>query len=192
MTTRRKWVLGSVTCMVVVLAIAGYQFDTQYEMGQIVLPWQKTRRRMRAARSMFGGNSGSRFVKFMLNNDPEETEARERRNRAACDKLRAAWIGYIDRCVEAKEAERARVHAEAEDLVTHGLPEAVRVCDASQASAVGPPDEQVDSCIAFFKSGTCDILDYSPNDLVIGEMDVMMKKPTRPQPHLQACPLLFL
>ena len=184
--------LGSLACMVVVLAVAGYQFETQYEMGQIVLPWQKTKRRLRAARYLFGGNSAGRFVKFMFNNDPEETEARERRNRAVCDKLGAAWIDYIDRCAEAKAPERARVRAEIEDLVTHGLPEAVKVCDPSQASAVGPPDDQVASCIAFFTSGTCDILDYAPNDLVVGELDVMVKKSTRPQPHIQACPLLFL
>src|SRR5262245_17805174 len=117
--------------MLVVLAVVGYQFDTQYEMGQIVLPWQKTRRRLRAAYSMMGGNSGSRFVKFRINDDPDEAEARARRNRAACEKLGPAWIDYVVRCAEAKEPERARLRADIENAVAHALPEMVPVCSES-------------------------------------------------------------
>jgi len=191
MTTRRKWLLGSVACMFVVLAVAGYSLETRYEMGQMSFPWQKTRRRLIAARRMLGNFGGSRFVKFKINDDADEREARERSNRAACAKLGAAMTDYFVRCSEAKEPELASVRTEMEDRVTHALPKAVPICSETQASEIGPPEEELDSCAAFFASGTCDILDYAENELALGTLDMMVKKPTRPQPHLAACPFLF-
>ncbi|HMF44186.1 MAG TPA: hypothetical protein VKQ32_26120 [Polyangia bacterium] len=194
MTTRRKWVLGSIAFMLAVLAVAGYTLETRYAMGQmgeVVFPWQKARRRLRAARVMTSGE-GSRFVKFRVNDDPGEREARVRRNGAICDKLTGAWTDYFVRCLEPKDPERPRVRAELQDLVSHAVAVNVSVCSEAQADTIGPPDEQVDSCIAFFTSGMCDLLDYAPDELAISTMDVMIKKPNRPQPHIEACPFLFL
>ena len=191
MTTRRKWVLGSVACVLVVLAVAAYQFETQYEMGKVAFPWQTARRRLIAERRMFGGMSGSRFVKFKIDDDADEREARERSNRVACEKLGAAMTGYFVRCSEAKEPDLASVRADWQDQVTHALPKVVTVCSETQASNIGPPEEEFDSCVAFFTSGTCDVLDYGENELALGTLDMMVKKPTRPQPHLVACPFLF-
>src|SRR5262245_6314938 len=197
MTTRRKWLLGSVGFMLAVLAVAGYTFETRYEMGEVAFPWQKSRRRLIAARTMFDPHKslqggGGRFVKFFLaNDDDEKREARERKNRALCNTLTTAWTDYFVRCIEAKGDERERIRAEMQDLTTHAVHDKVSVCDEVYVSEQGPRDEQFDSCIAFFTSGTCDILDYPWMELAVSTVDLMVKKPTRPQPHMEACPLLY-
>ena len=195
MTTRRKWLLGSVVCMLVVLGVAGYTLETRYEMEEISFPWQKTRRRVIAARRMFDPHKslpgGGGFVKFLLDKDDEDREALGRKNRATCDKLGAAWTEYFVRCSEAKDSDRARIRAEMQDLVKHRLPEKVLVCSEAQAETEGPPDAEWNACVAFFASGTCEILDYDWMELAVSTHDMMVKKPTKPQPHMEACPLLF-
>jgi hypothetical protein len=197
MTTRRKWLLGSIGFMLAVLAVAGYTFETRYEMGEVSFPWQKSRRRLIAARRMFDPHKslqggGGRFMKFLINDDDDERrEARARKNRSMCDRLTTAWTDYFVRCIEPKGDERERVRAEMQDLVTHAVPETVWVCSELQAPNEGPPGEQFDSCVAFFASGTCDILDYEWMELAVSTHDVRVKRPTKPQPHMEACPLLF-
>ena len=198
MTTRRKWLLGSIGFMLAVLAIAGYTFETRYEMGEVAFPWQKSRRRWIAARTMFdphksvwGGGVG-KFMKWRIHEDEEVREARARKNRAMCDRLTAAWTDYYVRCIEAEGDERERVRVEMQDLVGHAMHDNLSICsDDIQAANEGPADEQFDSCIAFFTSGTCDILDYPWMELAVSTVDRMAKKPTMPQPHMEACPLLF-
>lgn len=43
----------------------------------------------------------------------------------------------------------------------------------------------------FFTAGTCDILDYQPQDVALNLIDSMVQKPKQPQPHIVACPFLF-
>jgi hypothetical protein len=194
MTTRRKWIVGAVG--VVSLAVAAFQLETRYEMGQlrdVALPWQKTRRRLIAARTLFNGVAGGdRFTKFLFNQDEEMLAARARKNRETCDRLAAAGVDYIMRCAEPKEAERERVRAEMKDLVTSAFRDGIGACRTSNVESppLGPEDEELASCLQFFRSGTCDILDYRPSQLAVGMLDMMVKKPSKPQPHMQAC--LFL
>lgn len=189
-------ILGGVAVALAALAVPAYQFETRYEMGQVSFPWQNTRRRLIAARALFdqdGPPLGQTITYVFDKQDAEErAAARARKNRETCDKLATASVDYVVRCVEADGAERERARAEMRDLIARALRYRIPACEKADGSVRGPADEAVVSCLRFLGSGSCEILDYKREDLAGGTLDYMVKKPGKPQPHLEACPFLFI
>src|SRR5262245_36589593 len=113
MSTKRKLIVGGLVAVAAVLGVAAFQWETRYEMGQVSFPWQKSRKRLIAARALFGPSPRApkawsyRFYKDLTWEEQEEIRRRDaERNRSTCAALAKGQTDYVVRCVDPKGDER--------------------------------------------------------------------------------------
>ena len=207
MSTKARWLLAVLVPLVAAdigaaaLGVPSFQREARPEAPPISPAWQQTRRRLATARAMFKGGLVERNMKSSSNTfvNGEGRAAYERRmrelrraNREMCDSLTTAWAGWIVSCADPREAARDRIRAEMTGLVAGELRERSTACEEGPGGTDdGPEPEDRASCLRFFRSGNCEILDYNPKELALSLLDLTIKKPRKPQPHLLACPMLF-
>jgi hypothetical protein len=207
MSAKARWLLAVLVPLVAAdvgaaaLGVPPFRREARSEAPPISPAWQQTRRRLATARAMFGGGLVERNMKSWSNTfvKGEGRAAYERRmkelrrtNQQMCDSLATAWAAWIVRCADAREAARDRIRAEMTGLAAGELQERITACENSPDNTDdGPEPEDRASCLRFFRSGNCEILDYDPNELALSTLDLMVKRPRKPQPQLFACPMLF-
>jgi hypothetical protein len=200
-TRKQRWIFGGIGLAVLASGVAATELVPRYQLGQLSFPWQQSRRRLFAAREMFSPAPGQRGPlsmswKFRKDLTPEEQAELHRKqreqNRQTCAALAKAWADYVVRCAGPEAAEREAIRAEMLQSAASELRERVAACDEGGGDPVeGPPAEEQAPCLQFFASGSCDILDYDPKDLTLSTLDVMVTRPSKPQPHMLACPFIF-
>jgi len=197
MAQRKKWILGGLAVGVVALAIAAFQFETRYEMGQVSLPWQKERRRLIAARAMFEGleqmGTSGFFANYRFAKTEEaaaEIEQHRKQTQETCGQIATAWRDYVVRCLEVKPADRERIGDEMTALARKATSARVSGCSGQDDGEPGSEEDRA-ACLRFFASGSCEIFDYGRDELALGLVWLRAMRPTKPQPHMEACPFIF-
>jgi len=197
MSRRKRWILGGLGVAVAVLAIAAFQFETRYEMGQVSFPWQKERRRLIAARAMFetleqmgtgGFVANYRFAK--TEEAAAEIERHRKQTQETCGQIATAWRDYVVRCLEPKPADRERISAEMTALVGKATNARISGCSGQDDGDPGSEEDRA-ACLRFFASGSCEIFDYGRDELALGLVWLRAMRPAKPQPHIEACPFIF-
>ena len=197
MAQRKKWILGGLAVGIVALAIGAFQFETRYEMGQVSLPWQKERRRLIAARAMFEGleqmGTGGFVANYRFAKTEEAAAAIEqhrKQTQETCAQIATAWRDYVVRCLEVKPADREQIGAEMTVLVRKATNARISGCSGEDDGDPGSAEDRA-ACLRFFASGACEIFDYGRDELALGLVWLRAMRPTKPQPHMEACPFIF-